>query len=111
MATLVCRIDSSVSGGSGVPADSMTSTPACWTSQWKAEPLVAAAASSTRRVASVSSGPVPSPGMSVTRWVVIAGGYLAGHRVLSGGQRQPQHHDRDGQAGVAEHVDQPAAHR
>ena len=71
MATLLRAIDSSVSGGSGVPAVSMTSTPACWTSQSNDEPLVAAAASSTRRVASVSSGPVPSPGMSVTRWVVM----------------------------------------
>ncbi len=54
-------IDSIVSGGSGVPASSMTSTPASRTSQSNATPV----ASSTRRVASVSSGPVPSPGMSV----------------------------------------------
>ena len=33
--------------------------------------MVAAAASSTRRVASVSSGPVPSPGIRVTLWVVM----------------------------------------
>src|SRR5262245_27563027 len=41
----------------------MTSLPACFTSQAKSTPV----ASRTRRVASVSSGPVPSPGMSVTR--------------------------------------------
>src|SRR4051812_19299741 len=43
----------------------MTSAPAGWTSQSKSTPV----ASSTRRVASVSSGPVPSPGISVTRCV------------------------------------------
>ena len=55
-------MDASVSGGSGVPALSITSTPACWTSQVNSTPV----ASSTRRVASVSSGPVPSPGTRVT---------------------------------------------
>src|SRR5436309_10006014 len=44
----------------------MTSTPACRTSQSNAT-LVA---SRTRRVASVSSGPVPSPGIRVTRWAM-----------------------------------------
>src|SRR3990170_3068380 len=42
----------------------MTSAPACRTSQSSSTPV----ASSTRRVASVSSGPVPSPGIRVTRW-------------------------------------------
>src|SRR5689334_8938699 len=42
----------------------MTSAPASWTSQSNPTPV----ASSTRRVASVSSGPVPSPGIRVTRW-------------------------------------------
>src|SRR5918994_5262893 len=40
----------------------MTSVPACWRSQSKSTPV----ASRTRLVASVSSGPVPSPGMRVT---------------------------------------------
>src|SRR5690242_21854348 len=71
MATLLALTDASVSGGSGVPAVSMTSTPACWTAQSNDEPAVAAAASRTRRVASVNSGPVPSPGISVTRWVAM----------------------------------------
>ena len=62
-AILFALIDASVSSGSGVPAVSITSTPASRTSQSNATPV----ASSTRRVASVSSGPVPSPGMSVTR--------------------------------------------
>src|SRR5690242_15333957 len=42
----------------------MTSAPASRTSQSKSTPV----ASSARRVASVNSGPVPSPGMSTTRW-------------------------------------------
>src|SRR5664280_1811773 len=70
MATLVSRIESSTAGGSGVPAVSMLSTPASCRSQSNDEPAVAAAASSTRRVASVSSGPTPSPGMRVTRCVL-----------------------------------------
>ena len=57
-------IESSVSGGSGVPAVSITSTPASRTSHVNETPV----ASSTRRVASVSSGPVPSPGTSVTSY-------------------------------------------
>ena len=62
-ATFVSRIASSVSSGSGLPPNwSMTSAPACWTSHSNSTPV----ASRTRRVASVSSGPVPSPGMSVT---------------------------------------------
>src|SRR5919108_56512 len=40
----------------------MTSAPASWTSHSSPTPV----ASRTRRVASVSSGPVPSPGISVT---------------------------------------------
>ena len=64
-------IDSSVSSAAaGCPPSSITSTPACWTSQSNATPV----ASSTRRVASVSSGPVPSPGMSVTRCAIGRGG-------------------------------------
>src|SRR6187431_384179 len=43
----------------------MTSAPAGSMSHSKSTPV----ASSTRRVASVSSGPVPSPGISVTRCV------------------------------------------
>ena len=62
-AILFAFTEASVSSGSGVPACSITSTPACRTSQSKATPV----ASRTRRVASVSSGPVPSPGMRVTR--------------------------------------------
>src|SRR5205823_2030319 len=58
------RIASSTASGSGLPSfSSMTSVPASWTSQSKSTPV----ASSTRRVASASSGPVPSPGMSITR--------------------------------------------
>src|SRR5437879_10919906 len=62
-ATPVSRIASRTSGGSGFPPClSITSAPASRTSQSNSTPV----ASRTRRVASVNSGPVPSPGMSVT---------------------------------------------
>src|SRR5689334_18720206 len=58
------RTASRTSGGSGLPPClSITSAPASRTSHSNSTPVP----SSTRRVASVSSGPVPSPGMSVTR--------------------------------------------
>src|SRR5215218_3171212 len=66
----------------------MTSLPASWTSQSNSTPL----ASSTRRVASASSGPVPSPGMKVTRWVNgplsrwSAAHYYRGPELRSGGR-------------------------
>ena len=62
-ATRLRRIDSSTCSGSGVPYSAMTASPASWTSHSKATPD----ASSTRRVASASSGPMPSPGIRVTR--------------------------------------------
>ncbi len=67
-ATPFAFTDASVSSGSGVPASSITSTPAWCTSHSSSTPV----ASRTRRVASVSSGPVPSPGMRVTRWAIAA---------------------------------------
>src|SRR5437868_2279698 len=64
-ATPASRIASRTSGGSGLPPYwSITSAPASRTSQSNSTPV----ASRARRVASVSSGPVPSPGMSTTRW-------------------------------------------
>src|SRR4051812_12426373 len=63
IATPVRRIDSSVVSGSGLPPCwSITSAPACWSSHSNSTPV----ASRTRRVASTSSGPVPSPGIRVT---------------------------------------------
>src|ERR687895_1451292 len=59
------RMESSVRSGSGLPSSSWTSMPASWKSHSNSTPV----ASSTRRVASASSGPVPSPGMKVTRCV------------------------------------------
>src|SRR3954465_3574379 len=74
-ATPVSRIASSTSSGSGLPPYfSITSAPASRTSHSNSTPV----ASRTRRVASVSSGPVPSPGMSVTRWATAADGTYAG---------------------------------
>src|SRR3954451_768830 len=62
-ATPVSRIASRTSGGSGLPPwRSITSAPASRTSHSSSAPV----ASRTRRVASVSSGPVPSPGMRTT---------------------------------------------
>src|SRR5260221_2803646 len=64
-ATPFARIESRTWPGSGLPPySSITSVPDCWTSESNSTPV----ASSTRRVASVSSGPVPSPGIRVTRW-------------------------------------------
>src|SRR3954452_21795220 len=57
------RIESSVRSGSGLPSSSKTSTPAGCSSHSNSTSV----ASSTRRVASAISGPVPSPGMRVTR--------------------------------------------
>src|SRR4051812_18236659 len=69
IATPVRRIDSSVVSGSGLPPCwSITSAPACWTSHSNSTPV----ASTTRRVASMSSGPVPSPGIRVTAWAMRA---------------------------------------
>src|SRR6185312_11716163 len=69
-ATPVSRTASRTSGGSGLPAyRSMTSAPASRTSQSNSTPV----ASRTRRVASVSSGPVPSPGMRTTRCAIRRG--------------------------------------
>src|SRR3954464_6842248 len=66
-ATPVSRIASRTSCGSGLPPClSMTSAPASCTSHSNATPV----ASRTRRVASVSSGPVPSPGINVTRCAI-----------------------------------------
>src|ERR671931_1447743 len=63
-ATPASRIAPRTSSGSGLPPClSITSAPASRTSQSNSTPV----ASSTRRVASVSSGPVPSPGMRITR--------------------------------------------
>ncbi len=73
IATPLLRMESSTCSGRGVPYLSMTSAPASWTSQSNCTPV----ASSTRRVASDSSGPTPSPGMNVTRWAMVEAPLLA----------------------------------
>jgi len=59
--------DSSTSSGSGVPRCSATAAPAACTSQ----SIVMPAASITRWAAPVTSGPIPSPGMSVIVYGMI----------------------------------------
>src|SRR5829696_6360015 len=63
MPTPLSLIDCSVGPGNGLPCASYSSMPASRRSHSNPTPV----ASSTRRVASASSGPVPSPGMKVTR--------------------------------------------
>ena len=62
-ASMVDRIASSTRSGSGVPSASITPAPACWISHSIGTPV----ASRTVRAASETSGPMPSPGMRVTR--------------------------------------------
>src|ERR671923_2548642 len=62
MPTPLRLMEASVSSGNGLPDFSYSSMPASRRSQANSTPV----ASSTRRVASASSGPVPSPGMKVT---------------------------------------------
>jgi hypothetical protein len=56
------RMLSTVASGSGVPVASTAAMPASSSSQVKRRPV----ASSTRIVWAVISGPIPSPGISVT---------------------------------------------
>src|SRR5918994_4957693 len=65
-ATLLRLIDSRTWSGKGVPCSAMTASPASTTSHSKPIPV----ASRTRRDASASSGPMPSPGIRVTRWAM-----------------------------------------
>src|SRR5690348_2842051 len=63
-------MDAITSSGSTVPVFSSTLRPASRMCQRNATPV----ASSTRRVASVISGPVPSPGISVTSYGIVPPG-------------------------------------
>ncbi len=62
MAMPLRRIESMTRSGSGVPSLAIVASPACCTSHSNGIPV----ASSTPRAASASSGPIPSPGISVT---------------------------------------------
>src|ERR671918_144987 len=68
-ATLLRTIDAITCSGSGDPWVSMAGSPAAWTSH----SIPQSRASTTRRVAAATSGPMPSPGISVT--VGMAPGY------------------------------------
>ena len=67
IATLVSATASSTCWGSGVPNSSMTPAPASWTFQLIWTPV----ASTTRRIACVISGPIPSPGIRTTSCAII----------------------------------------
>ena len=62
-AVLVASIDLRTRSGSGVPSRARTAAPASCTSHTTSTPEL----STTRRAAAVTSGPIPSPGMSVMR--------------------------------------------
>ena len=62
----VSRMLAITSSGSGVPWLAIAASPASTRSHSKPIPV----ASSTRVVASASSGPMPSPGIRVTRWAM-----------------------------------------
>ena len=63
-ATPLSRIDEIAEAGIASPRSSHARSPMSWTSQRTSTPV----ASTTRRPASVTSGPIPSPGISVMRW-------------------------------------------
>jgi hypothetical protein len=63
IATLVSRMDSNTWGGKGVPYFSITSTPASTGIHSNPTPV----ASKTVVIALATSGPMPSPGIKVTR--------------------------------------------
>src|ERR671919_1174352 len=93
MATPLRLIDSSTWSGSGLPPwRSMMSAPASCTSHSSSTPV----ASRARRVASAISGPVPSPGMKVTRCGMGAADSMRGtvaqafrYRALDMGEFKP----------------------
>ncbi len=67
-AVLVVSIERKTRSGSGVPSRPITPAPASWRSHSTSTPL----ADRTDRAASATSGPMPSPGISVMRWVTDA---------------------------------------
>src|SRR3954447_10227248 len=101
-ATPVARIASSPSGGSGFPPYwSITSAPASRTSHSNSTPV----ASRTRRVASVSSGPVPSPGMRTTLCVIARECTDVLARVAAVSERELFHRTADYAADFVESLD------
>ncbi len=74
IATLFFLIDSKTSSGSGVPYLSMTSAPASTLSQF----IFASVASTATNIASVISGPIPSPGIKVMLCILFL------HEILIG---------------------------
>src|SRR3954451_9050753 len=98
----VLRIASRTSGGSGFPPYwSITSAPASRTSHSNSTPV----ASRTRRVASVSSGPVPSPGMRTTLCVIARECTDVLARVAAVSERELFHRTADYAADFVESLD------
>src|SRR4029453_12257846 len=63
-ATPLSRMDASARDGKASPVRSKAPSPISSTSQTMSPPVAATA----RRAASTTSGPIPSPGINVTRW-------------------------------------------
>src|SRR5678815_1012876 len=98
IATRESRIRSRTRPGRGVPSRSRTSAPASSIAHSMGTPL----ASSTRRVASETSGPMPSPGIRVTRCATAEP-----YRAFGVERSVPQ--SRDVAAGGSEAVEQDRA--
>ena len=67
IATLESRIASRVSSGNRSPCSASAAEPAIRSTH----SIAGTAASSTSRAAADTSGPMPSPGISVTRWRAV----------------------------------------
>ncbi len=97
-AALADRIERAV--GERVALGLVDVDPASWKSHSNSTPV----ASSTRLVASASSGPVPSPGMNVTLYAVIEG-RITSSRAQAAALTKSRLPDEDGRAGRAHERD------
>src|SRR5579871_2245356 len=91
-ASLVFRMLASVASGIG----SLTAATAAAPASWRSHEISAPAASSSRTVASVIDGPMPSPGISVTERVMLNDGLCLWSMVCK--QRSLWRHDQIGDA-------------
>src|SRR5437868_9361069 len=92
-ATLLCRMDSSTSGGRGSPKRAIASEPTKYFSHSTSTP----AHSMIETTDAVTSGPIPSPGRSVILcWAIGGSSFQTLARV---GEREV-HREESGQLGV-----------